>query len=221
MKSIYYLIVVFFSLVISGCSTTYTIKDFSSKEKFYEDFNNFASSKSLDAELINGTTITVINGYILGDTLYTTGFRIDRKSGEIALSDIKKIDYTGSDYKSANLLLKNGSQISVEEVNFRNDTLSYTNSIRQEVAMPLSHIQKVSYKNRWFSTPAGFLSGSIIGAYIGSKFPSYSYHTSMSTGKQESEQNINSALYGLGSGVIIGTVIGWLIGYTYTYQFNP
>ncbi len=221
MKSIYYLIVVFFSLVISGCSTTYTIKDFSSKEKFYEDFNNFASSKSLDAELINGTTITVINGYILGDTLYTTGFRIDRKSGEIALSDIKKIDYTGSDYKSANLLLKNGSQISVEEVNFRNDTLSYTNSIRQEVAMPLSHIQKVSYKNRWFSTPAGFLSGSIIGAYIGSKFPSYSYHTSMSTGKQEIDQNINSALYGLGSGVIIGTVIGWLIGYTYTYQFNP
>ena len=136
------------------------------------------------------------------------------------MSDIKKIDYTGSDYKSANLLLKNGSQISVEEINFTNDTLSYTNSITQDVAMPLSKIKKVSYKNRWFSTPAGFLSGGIIGAYIGSKFPTYSNHISNS-GIQGSEQNINSALYGLGSGVIIGTVTGWLIGYTYTYQFNP
>ena len=220
MKSTYYLIVVFISLVILGCSSTYTIKDFSSKEKFYDDFNNFASSKSLDVELINDSSITVSNGFILGDTLYTPGFRIDRKSGKIALSDIKKIDYTGSDYKSAKLLLKNGSQISVEEINFTNDTLSYTNSITQDVAMPLSKIKKVSYKNRWFSTPAGFLSGGIIGAYIGSKFPTYSNHISNS-GIQGSEQNINSALYGLGSGVIIGTVTGWLIGYTYTYQFNP
>ena len=127
MKSTYYLIVVFISLVILGCSSTYTIKDFSSKEKFYDDFNNFASSKSLEVELINGSSINVSNGFILGDTLYTPGFRKDRKSGKIALSDIKKIDYTGSDYKSANLLLKNGSQISVGEINIRNDTLSFTN----------------------------------------------------------------------------------------------
>ena len=217
---IIYLASTIFSLIFISCSSTYTINDFSSKEKFYDDFNNFASSKSLDVELINDSSITVSNGFILGDTLYTPGFRIDTKSGKIALSDIKKIDYTGSDYKSANLLLKNGSQISVEEINFTNDTLSYTNSITQDVAMPLSKIKKVSYKNRWFSTPAGFLSGGIIGAYIGSKFPTYSNHISNS-GIQGSEQNINSALYGLGSGVIIGTVTGWLIGYTYTYQFNP
>jgi hypothetical protein len=223
---IIYLASTIFSLIFISCSSTYTTKDFSSKEKFYDDFNNFAKDKNVEVQFVNDSSLTIGNGaIIIRDTLYALGFRTDKKFGSIAVSKIKNIDYITSDYKSANLLLKNGSQISVEEINVTNDTLSYTYSkkiITQDAAMPLTKIKKVSYKNRWFSTPAGFLSGGIIGAYIGSKFPSYSYHANMATGKQEvSEQNLNSALYGLGSGVIIGTVTGWLIGYTYTYQFNP
>jgi len=224
MKKVFRFSIIIIPLIVFGCSSTYTVSDFSSKEKFYNDFNNFASDKNLEVKLVNDSSITVGNGFILGDTLYTPGFRIDRKSGKIALSDIKKIDYTGSDYKSANLLLKNGSQISVEEINVTNDTLSYTNSkkiITQDAVMPLTKIKEVRYKNRWFSTPAGFLGGGILGAYIGSKFPSYSYQTSNATGKPVSEPSANSAIIGLGSGVIIGTVAGYLIGYTYTYQFNP
>lgn len=226
MKSIYYFIVAFFPFVIFGCSSTYTINDFSSKEMFYDDFNNFASGKSLNVELTNDSSITVSNGFILNDTLYMPGFRIDKKSGKIVLSDIKKIDYTGGDYKSANLLMKNGSQISIEEINVANDTLNYTNSkkiITQDAIMPLVKIKEARYKNRWFSTPAGFLSGGIIGAYIGSKFPFYRHHTDMAnTGRQISEPDYaTGGFIGLGSGAVIGAVVGYLIGYTYIYQFNP
>lgn len=224
MKNILLFIAAILSFAFMSCSSTYTIKDFSSREKFYDDFNNFASRKSLEVGLINGGTITVSNGFILGDTLYTPGYRIERKTGKAALADIKGIDYTGSDYKSANLLLKNGTKISVEEINVMNDTLSYTNSkkiITKDAVIPLTKIKKASYKNRWFSTPIGFLSGGIIGAYIGGQIPTYSSRINMATGKAESYQNITSSVIGLVSGVIIGTVTGWLIGYTYTYQFNP
>ncbi len=222
---IIYLASTIFSFILVGCSSTYTSSDFSSKQKFYDDFNNFAASKSLDVELTNDSTISVNNGFILDDTLYAPGFRIDRKSGKIAVADIEKINYSGSDYKSANLLLKNGSQIFVEEINIANDTLNYTYSkkiITQDAVIPLTKLKKASYKNRWFSTPSGFLGGALIGAYIGSKIPFYRNHTDMATGKEVPDLDpTKGGIIGLGSGVIIGTVTGWLIGYSYTYQFNP
>ena len=221
---IVYLITTILSIIFIGCSSTYTVSDFSSKEKFYNDFNNFASDKNLEVKLVNDSSITVGNGFIMRDTLYTPGFRIDKKSGKIALSDIKKIDY-GSDYKSANLLLKNGKQTFVEEISIANDTLSYTNSkkiITQDAVMSLAKIKEAKYKNRWSSTPAGFLSGSIIGGFIGSLVPIYHNHLDMATGGQVKERDyVAPTLVGIGSGAVIGSAIGWLIGYTYTYQFNP
>ena len=65
MKSTYYLIVVFISLVILGCSSTYTIKDFSSKEKFYDDFNNFAKDKNVEVQFVNDSSLTIGNGAII------------------------------------------------------------------------------------------------------------------------------------------------------------
>ncbi len=222
MKSIYYFIVAFFSLIVLGCSSTYTSSDFSSKQKFYDDFNNFAASKSLDVELTNDSSISVSNGFILDDTLYTPGFRINRKSGRIAVADIKKINYSGSDYKSANLLLKNGSQIFVEEINIANDTLNYTNSkriITKDAVIPLAKLKKASYKNRWFSTPFGFLGGAIIGGFIGSRIPIYQNTPDGKPGRER--EYLVPTLIGSGTGAIIGSVVAWLIGYNYTYQFNP
>ena len=72
MQNIYSLLFVLV-LLLMGCSFTYTIKNFHSKEKFYEDFNNSAKNKDLNITLINDSSFSVIGGRVLKqDTLYTS-----------------------------------------------------------------------------------------------------------------------------------------------------
>ncbi len=67
-----YLIGIFTSLVLIGCSSTYRISDFSSEEKFYEDFNNFTKDKNVKVTLSNDSVFYSNNGTeIIRDTLYT------------------------------------------------------------------------------------------------------------------------------------------------------
>jgi hypothetical protein len=72
MKNIYMLLFVFL-LLIMGCSSTYTVQNFHSKEKFYEDFNNSVKTKEVKVYLNNENSFTVYNGaYFFQDTLFTS-----------------------------------------------------------------------------------------------------------------------------------------------------
>lgn len=50
-----------------GCSSTYRITDFSSKEKFYKDFNSFAKNRNVNVRLVNDSTFSSPNGAIISN----------------------------------------------------------------------------------------------------------------------------------------------------------
>jgi hypothetical protein len=91
---IYYLIFAVVSLLFIGCSSTYTIKSFSSKEKFYEDFNKSASGKTLTVVLTNDSTFVIGRGArVSNDSLFTN---IDNPISTMPLKNIKRISYKNS-----------------------------------------------------------------------------------------------------------------------------
>ena len=223
MKNIY-LILVGILLFITGCSTTYKVTDFSSRDKFYDDFNNFAKDKNVEVQFVNDSSLTIDNGaIIIRDTLYALGFRTHKKFGSIAISKIKNIDYITSDYKSANLLLTNGEQIRAGDISIANDTLEYSVTkkiLTRTKAALLDVIKEVNYKNHWLGIPSGFLIGAVSGIAT-------TYLISLIIKKNVKDYHIqtNDFYYSIITvpplGSLIGTIWGWLNGYTYTYQFNP
>ena len=69
---IFYLITAVFLLSLIGCSSTYKVSDFSSKDKFYEDFNNLARNKSVKVTLLNDSSFSINSGAaIQNDSLYS------------------------------------------------------------------------------------------------------------------------------------------------------
>ncbi len=104
-----YLMVYLFVFLFTGCSSTYTIKDFSSKEKFYNDFNNSVKNKSVEITFINDSSFTLNSRVAVeGDSLYSLNPFVSRTGARISLSELKEIKYTGFDNSSAALTLKDG-----------------------------------------------------------------------------------------------------------------
>lgn len=64
------LLIPIFIFFIAGCSSTYRVNDFSSKEKFYEDFNKSMHNKSVNVLLANNSSfISSGNVLISNDSL--------------------------------------------------------------------------------------------------------------------------------------------------------
>ena len=100
----FYLIIAVFALFFIGCSSTYRISDFPSKDKFYGDFNKFADNKNMKVTLTNDSSFTAEGKTeISGDTLIITmnvqkeeKINIDVKKDiylSLPLSKIKEISY--------------------------------------------------------------------------------------------------------------------------------
>ncbi|MHB8338925.1 MAG: hypothetical protein ACYDEE_16035 [Ignavibacteriaceae bacterium] len=170
MKHFNFFITTFFSLAFIGCSSIYSVKDFSSKEKLYQDFNNSVKDKSINVKFINDSSLTINNGAVIkNDTLYSIGYRLDKNYRKVALSEIKKINYTGTDYKSANLQLKNDEQINAGDINIANDTVEYSVTkkiLTQSEVAPLDKLKEASYKNHWLGIPGWFLAGTGLGIIL-------------------------------------------------------
>ena len=96
-------------LALIGCSSIYKVSDFSSKNKFYEDFNSFAKNKSIKIIMTNDSSFITSEGpYILNDSLIFT--TITQKEETIDKNEIKDIKYSGNDMSnlSGRIILKNG-----------------------------------------------------------------------------------------------------------------
>ena len=222
MKSTYYLIVVFISLVILGCSSTYTIKDFSSKEKFYDDFNNSVKDRDVEITFTNDSSFASNNGVAVeGDSLYSLNLYVVKANAKISLSQLKEINYAGNNNTDALLTLKDGEKLQTENIQPGNDTLTFikVSALYAAAALaPLDKLKTVSYKNRLWGMPEGFLigipTGYILGIMIG---------TSIESGSSSNQSGMSSLyeVFGPYMGAVIGAFTGWLIGRTYTYQFNP
>lgn len=65
------IIIIFLSIMLYGCATIFTIKDFPSKKKFYDNINNSVRDKKLTVTLMNKNSIEMIGAKIKGDTLFS------------------------------------------------------------------------------------------------------------------------------------------------------
>lgn len=90
MKKIY-LTVFLFSLTLISCTSTYRISDFSSKQKFYEDFNESVKDKSLKIILTNDNIINSSHRAVIGnDSLILNNQNLE----SIPLNKIREISYS-------------------------------------------------------------------------------------------------------------------------------
>jgi hypothetical protein len=223
MKIFYSLISVILFLII-GCTSTYKISSFSSKDKFYEDFNNFAKNKNVKVILTNDSSFSVSNGAeIWNDTLYSLGEEIKTGNKQLALSDLKEIKYNSIYYNSASVFLKNGEEYSAKQLKMGKDSIEFTFAneiITFNGITPINKIQKISYNKRWIGLFPGFIMGTMLGIVAGvCTIPSSS--SKLGPGQGGGGPDYDSVAWGALSGMIVGSALGWIVGFDYIYQFNP
>jgi hypothetical protein len=76
--------------MLIGCSSSYTLSHYSTKDRFYRDFNNSVGDKDLKITLVNDSLyLTTGGGVIKHDTLYTP-------ANAFPVENIKTINYTNT-----------------------------------------------------------------------------------------------------------------------------
>ena len=214
---IIYLISSIFLLTLTGCSTTYKVTDFSSRDKFYGDFNNFARNKNVKVTFTNDSSFSLTNSAeIANDTLYCLGKEINSGNKRIAVSDIKELNYTRNDYKSASILLKNGESYRAKEIKMGKDSIEFAFNnevITQNKVTSINNIQKISYNNHSIGSISNLGLGFCLGIAGGSLVQIIGAGFAIPIG--------TPVIIGATLGIILGPITGALIGYKYTYQFSP
>ncbi|MHB8338076.1 MAG: hypothetical protein ACYDEE_11735 [Ignavibacteriaceae bacterium] len=221
MKHINYLLFAFFSLAFVSCSSIDTVKDFSSKEKFYNDFNDFAKNKNVEVTLINDSSFTTSEGAsISNDTLILN----IKNENELSLSEIVNMKYNNTSFvhSSADIILKDGEKLNVENIKILHDSsIQFTNCKGIKEYLPLNKVKKASYLQRLPGVMTGLSLGTITGAITG-VIVLYVLHSSVLGSNSELSNSPDAAFMTyIFSGAIIGSVIGWITGHNYVYQFNP
>jgi hypothetical protein len=219
---IYYLLISLSSLLLIGCSSTYKVSDFPSRDKFYEDFNNFSGYRIMDVTLKNDSTFKVpVGAKIFNDTLIFMSLTNNQKREEIILkNDINNISFNfNTETKStwAEIILKNGSKILCESAELLPDSsvrfMKNTNEY-----LSINKIKEISYKNHLLGIPIPLISGAVIG-FLVSLVGGQIY---LSLNRNNQIVSSYDYLFGFsGAGLLAGGIWGGIDGWTYTYQFTP
>ncbi len=225
MKIIYIISSIFF-LILTGCYSTYKVSDFSSRDKFYEDFNKSAKDKAIKVTLSNDSSFFLSNGAAIeNDTLYFPREEIKSGIKKIALSDIKGVNFTNQSHTTALIILNDGQKYQAEQVKGNRDSLefSFTKIITLKDVTSINNIRNISDKNHWLGVIPGFIGGSIFGVFAGVVAIQLTPTTYNSSGLQhyETAPTYTPAKIASFSFIILGIVYGWIKGFNYTYQFNP
>jgi len=215
--------------IFAGCSSTYTLKDFSSEKIFYKDFNNSVKDKSVKVRLVNDSLYSVPNGAVIfNDTLiFIEGTKKEKiKVDNSAIKEIRNYYKTDFSHPLHRIILKNGKELSGYNIEILPDS-SIEYLVQENIYgrhIPINKIREVSYKNHWLGLIPGISSGVVVGFITGilGFYPVHNSQPNMgSIGETQSTDLAGSTVIGTGLGLLIGSVVGWLIGYSYTYQFNP
>lgn len=221
-------------LLFAGCSSTIREGDFSSKEKFLEDFNNTVKTKELKITLLSDSSFTVNEGAAIeNDTLFSFGKLDEKKNYQFALSDIEEINFENNSIQRASILLKSGDGLRAENVRTTHDSISFigTKTLMTKTTIArIDRVKAISYKNHWRNIPlgviTGFFTGGTIGLAIGGLLGEYKeqhFPPGMTDQHPFSplEKAIGYFISGSFVGLITGGILGWEIGRTIEYQFNP
>jgi len=213
-----YSIAAILSALFIGCSSTYRISDFLSKDKFYEDFNKFAENKSVKVTLMNDSTFNINSAKIQDDSIYSIENENIVITKEIDTSEIKELSYNKFQIY-AYILFKDGNSYEAHNVEFHNDSIYFsydTNIIMSNNISSLNKIKDISYKNHWLGLPIGTILGSVIG--LGSAIL-YGNVNPLPANSQ-SEEGFYIFFGAPVIGFIAGGIWGWIEGWDYVYEFS-
>lgn len=222
LKNYYRYLFILIPLFSIGCSPTYTLKDYSSKEKFYKDFNNFAVDKNLRIIFINDTSITAPYGAVISNDTLNAITNVQKIEKTLTKSEIKEINYyytTNFTHPDFKVILKNGKELKEKNIVVLPDSsVEYIFTKNTHQFFPIYKIKEVKYKNRWLGIIPGLLGGFGSGVVIGIPISFAELANHHDKGDYE---NIWALYISAAAGTTIGIIAGWLIGNDYTYQFNP
>ena len=202
------------------------MSDFSSRDKFYEDFNKSVNERAVKVTLSNDSSFFMNNGAAIeNDTLYSPREEIKSGIKKIALSDTKGINYTNQSRTTALIILNDDKRYQAEQILVNRDSIefSYTKVITLQYVTSLNNVKNISYKNRWLGVIPGFIGGSISGLMAGVIAIQATPGTFNTSGPQQYYTGASNTppIIAASSCVILGIAYGWFKGFNYTYQFNP
>jgi len=223
MKKIY-LVGAFILIFFTGCSSTYKVTYFPTKEKFYEEFNDTFKDREAKVILTNDSCFTADKGVVVKNNLVVCYSTFENKRPQkFILFDLSAINFAGNNNQSAKIILKNGEEFNAENVLTTRDSINFT-EVRRLLkidSFPIDKVRTVSYTSRWKGIfpgmKIGFASLGILGYLIGKNI------TEQAGGHPENResQELGGFVLGIMTGSITGSIVGYIVGYDVQYQFNP
>ena len=215
----YYIIFIFLSLALAGCSFHYSVKDFGNKKIFYKNFNEAFYGRSATIQFKKGEVLKAGEGMLINnDTLYGVKTNIKEVVGGVALSSLEKINYPASNNNIAIIILKDGKKYSARSLSTIHDSLHFvelkTIYSLSEIA-PISSVKKISYKSKSGNVIPGLTVGAIAGALAGA----VKTVSGNSSGDNMDKLSEYILIY-TAAGAAIGAITNWLLGTNYIYIFN-
>lgn len=217
---LFYLIIPTSILIFVGCSSTYRITDFKSKDEFYKDINKSINNREVDVTLKNDSTFTTnengaqVNENFLSLTLYRTV--IDTA---IPTNEIKNIDYS-SNFKnpSAFIKLKDGTTINAKNMKASKENIEFDTRLPYSYNIPINKVNEISYKTCLSGIITGFLTGTLTGGLIGATGLVFKPRNGGNPPLQI--DTFEATIAGALTGAILGPIIGCIIGHHYNYEFK-
>jgi hypothetical protein len=219
-----FIILAFF---LMGCSSTFNINMYSSKEGFYEVVNKSITDNEIKVVLMNDSTISLGNGaFVDNDTLFIEKdvFEIIHKN--CLLAELKKIDYKDNNQKIADIVLQNGEEFNCNNIKIKGDSVSYNISKlvkKRKNIITIGNIKVISFKTRSAATMIGILAGGAIGLIPGLTRPKGNASKFFGDPKGCINEQVSTCCVLIGGpilGALIGGIIGATVGFEYVYQFN-
>lgn len=212
MKAVTVIIAICITL-FTGCSLTYKVSDFPSKEEFYNSFNN--SAKGRDAKITyNNDSLAAYSGMLFVEENSLVAFT-KTYSGEkrLSLKEVNKINYTDFKTLSGSILLNNRIVIMGEGIKTIQDSAVIFNEYKEiKIITPLSQVRKIDFEIKPIGTISGIFSG------ILTFFTFYSLATA-----GNNNGNVNTArdyFIGIPLSVLVGITVGKVTTLKSSYVFN-
>lgn len=222
----FFIILPLLSLMLAGCSSIYSINDFSSREKLYEDFNKFAENKSMKVTLTNGSSFTAPEGAkISNDSLIMVNYQRNTQKLRIPYNEIKSINgfYDINSNPSYKVFLHDGEEYDVKEIKYLPDSSLIINVVKTSItrtSVPLNKVREAQYNRNWLGIIPGLFAGIPAGIILGISTILPFYIDEGSPPHREYDY-IDAVVICVPVCILIGSAVGWFVGYTYTYKFNP
>lgn len=214
-----YLIIPFVTLILVGCSETYKVTDFNSKNDFNEYVNKHIKDREVNVTLKNDSTFTTNENGAQVNQNFLTLKLYKSKDTTLLLDEIQNINYnTNFGNPSVHLKLKNGNTINAENIRRSANSLEFNTKFPYSYNISINKVNEINYKTHLSGIIAGFLTGTLTGGLIGATGLVFKPRNGGNPPLQV--DTFQAAIAGALVGAIIGPIVGYFIGHSYNFEFR-